>query len=91
MVSPEPNYLSFDYRKKESNQGLKLNLLNANIRSLNAHLEELQAFLLVNDLEPSLIALTETWINNDSNEALFWMEGYHKLVTCNRSWGNVEA
>ena len=70
-----------------ANQGSKINILNANIRSIDAHFEELQAFLLNDDLKPSLIALTETWLDNDSNENVFEIEGYCKPVTCNRSWG----
>ena len=46
------------------------------------------AFLINNNLEPCLIALTETWLGRDSNDAVFNIEGYHKLVTCNRSWGD---
>ena len=79
--------VSNDY-KKVANQGKKIDVLNANIRSLDAHFEDLQAFLINNNLEPCLIALTETWLDQDSNDAVFNIEGYHKLVTCNRSWGD---
>ena len=70
-----------------ANQGKKVEVLNANIRSLDAHFEDLQAFLINNNLHPALIALTETWLSKDSNDAAFNIEGYHELVTCNRSWG----
>ena len=70
-----------------ANQGSKIIIFNANIRSIDAHSEELQAFLLNNDLKPSLIAFTETWSDNDSNENVFEIEEYYKPVTCNRSWG----
>ena len=63
-----------------ANQGSKINIFNTNIRSIDAHFEELQAFLLNNDLKPSLIALTETWLDNDSNENVFEIEGYCKPV-----------
>ena len=81
--------VSNDY-KKVANQGKKIDVLNANIRSLDAHFEDLQAFLFNNNLEHCLIALTETWLGQDSNDAVFNIEGYHKLVTSNRSWG-IEA
>ena len=79
--------VSNDY-KKVANQGKKIDVLNANIRSLDAHFEDLQALLINNNLEPCLIALTETWLGQDSIDAVFNIEGYHKLVTCNRSWGD---
>ena len=81
--------VSNDY-KKVANQGKKIDVLNANIRSLDAHFDvgELQAFLINNNLEPCLMALTETWLGQESNDAVFKIEGYHKLVTCNRSWGD---
>ena len=72
---------------KVANKGKKINVLNANIRCLDAHFEDLQAFLTTSNLKPSLITVTETWLTKDSNEAVFNMEGYHKLITCNRSWG----
>ena len=79
--------VSNDY-KKVANKIKKIDVLNANIRSLDGHFEDLQAFLINNNLEPCRIALTETWLGQDSNDAVFNIEGYHKLVTCNRSWGD---
>ena len=38
-------------------------------------------------MKPFIIALTETWLKDESNLSQFSLKGYHKLTTCNRSNG----
>ena len=63
-------------------------MLHFNIQSLQAKYDSLVSFLinLSNGSEtglPSIIALTETWLN-PSNESLFSIDGYHPLRATSR-------
>ena len=46
--------------------GKKLDILYLNIRSIKKHLNDLNDFLVINNLSPTIISLTETWLSNDS-------------------------
>ena len=71
----------------KKNQGLKISVLNVNIRSLNAHFDELTSYLRDMNIQPTVIALTETWLEDYHDIEQFTLPGYHKLLTCNRSDG----
>ena len=71
----------------KKNQGLKISVLNVNIRSLNAHFDELTSYLRDMNVQPTVIALTETWLKDYDDIEQFTLPGYHKLLTCNRSDG----
>ena len=64
-----------------------LSVLNNNIRCLSAHFDEFEAYLSAESIKPSIIALTETWLRDESNLSQFSLKGYHKLIACNRSNG----
>ena len=71
----------------KKNQELKISVLNVNIRSLNAHFDELTSYLRDMNVQPTVIALTETWLKDYDDIEQFTLPGYHKLLTCNRSDG----
>ena len=71
----------------EGSQFSKLNVLNANVRCLNSHFVELEAFLANENIKPSIIGATETWLNDSSDLKKFDLKGYHELIACNRSFG----
>ena len=48
-----------NYKVKEC-QSTKVTALHANIRSIKAHFEEIESFLGSSDLQPNIIAFTET-------------------------------
>ena len=64
-----------------------LTCLNVNIRSLSKHFDELQALLITKTMKPTVIGLTETWLETNDMAKMFRLKGYHKLITCNRDWG----
>ena len=70
----------------EGSQFSKLNILNANVRCLNSHFVELEAFLANENIKPSIIGATETWLNDSSDLKKFDLKGYHELIACNRSF-----
>ena len=57
-----------------------------NIKSLGANYDELIATFQANQIMPPLLALTETWLKDYSNNhnQLFCNESLQKIVTCNR-------
>ena len=57
------------------------------MRSISAHSEDLEALLQCNDLRPSIIGLTETWLEGDAQASMYNIDAYSKLIPCNRSWG----
>ena len=71
----------------EGCQRTNISCLNVNIRSLSAHFVELEAFLLCNQLKPTIIGFTETWLEEERQAKLYKLPGYHNLIPCNRSWG----
>ena len=54
-----------------------------NIRSVSAKLGHLE--ILVSELKPSVIALTETWFKSENGDELFSLEGYHQPFTSTRT------
>ena len=60
-----------------------LTLFYNNIRSVSANLGDLE--ILIADLKPSVIALTETWFKDENDVELYNLEGYHKPFTSTRN------
>ena len=81
---PDDLYICNSLKK---NYGLEISVLNVNSRSLNAHSDELNSYLRDKYVQPTVIALTETWLEDYHDVYQFTLSGYHKLVTCNRSDG----
>ena len=61
-----------NYKVKEC-QSTKLTALHANIRSIEAYFEEFESFLGSSNLEPNIIAFTETWLKNDSQTIMYYL------------------
>ena len=61
-----------------------------NIRSLGANYDEFIATFEANQIMPPLLALTETWLKDYSNNQLFCNESLQNIVTCNRPKKGVE-
>ena len=63
----------------------KLVVLNLNIRSLSKNFDLL--LCLIDSLvdKPSVIALTETWLNDDSPVNGYQISGYHPLISKHRN------
>ena len=59
-------------------------LLHFNIRSLKCHYDELLLFLSSLKVEPTVIALTETWLNDLDHIDSLSFPGFSKLITKNR-------
>ena len=83
-----------DFKKSNSlkrNQGLKISVLNVNNQSLNAHFDELTSYLRIRkmNVQPTVIALTETWPTDYHDIEQSTLPGYHKLLTCNSSDGTT--
>ena len=61
----------------------KFTIFYNNIRSVSANLGHLE--ILVSELKPSVIALTETWFKSENDDELFSLEGYHQPFTSTRT------
>ena len=55
-----------------------------NIRSLGSNYDELIATFETNQIMPPLLALTETWLKDYSNNQLLCNKNLQNIVTCNR-------
>ena len=74
------------YDEKQSKTqlcGREVHIFLNNIRSVSANLGHLE--LLVSELKPSVIALTETWFKSENDDELFSLEGYHQSFTNTRT------
>ena len=61
----------------------KFTIFYNNIRSVSANLGHLE--ILVSELKPSVIAITETWFKSENDDELFSLEGYHQPFTSTRT------
>ena len=61
----------------------KFTIFYNNIRSVSANLGHLE--ILVSELKPSVITLTETWFKSENDDELFSLEGYHQPFTSTRT------
>ena len=57
-----------------------LTCLNVNIRSLSKHFDELQAQLLPKRMKPTVIGLTETWLETNDMAKIFRLKGYNNRL-----------
>ena len=56
-------------------------LLNVNIRSLNCNFDEFQLLVDSFQCKPTVICLTETWLNTSSDMNVFALEGYFPILS----------
>ena len=82
------NNFDFSYNANAVDSQEPLTILNTNIRSLDTHFDEFEAYLKTKTIKANILAFTETWLTESSNLNKHNLEGYHKLVTCNWSDGN---
>ena len=82
------NNFNFSYNANAVESQEPLTILNTNIRSLDTHFDEFEAYIKTKTVKANIIAFTETWLTESSNLNKYTLEGYHKLVTCKRSDGN---
>ena len=82
------NNFDFSYNANAVESQEPLTILNTNIRSLDTHFDEFEAYLKTKAVKANIIAFTGTWLTESSTLNKYTLEGYHKLVTCNRSDGN---
>ena len=82
------NNPDFSYNADAVESQEPLTILNTNIRSLDTHFDEFEAYLKTKTVKANILAFTETWLTESSNLNKYTLEGYHKLVTCNRSDSN---
>ena len=61
----------------------ELGIFYNNIRSVPANLGHLE--ILVSELKPSVITLSETWFKSENDAELFSLEGYHQPFTSTRT------
>jgi exonuclease III len=64
----------------------QLTLLNFNIRSVQSNFSALKQQIL-NQLQPDIITLTETWADNNTNFADYSLDGYNTPIAQNRPSG----
>ena len=50
----------------------------------NIHFDQHEALLESMGLKPTIIALTETWLQEDKQADLFILPSYQRFVSCNR-------
>ena len=60
-----------------------LTFLYSNLRSVSTNLGDLEN--LIADSKPSVIALTETWFENENDVELYSIDGYHRQFTITRN------
>ena len=68
----------------------KLNIMHINSRSLPKNIDNITAFLNSLAAAPDILAVTETWLNNN-NKHLFHISGYNSyhLVRNTRTHGGI--
>ena len=64
-----------------------IDLMHINARSLNANFPKILNLLSINKCKPSVLAITETWLN-ESNYDLFQIDGF-KFINLNRQGSKV--
>ena len=55
-------------------------MLSLNIQSLKSHHDQLNCFVKNFQKQPSLIALSETWLNKNDNLGMYTLKGYEIVV-----------
>ena len=56
-----------------------ISILTVNVRSLRKNLNNLEALVFSLESPPSVICLTETWLNEDDDNFCYLLKGYNCL------------
>ncbi|KAJ8031441.1 hypothetical protein HOLleu_24631 [Holothuria leucospilota] len=84
-------YYSDDQFKQKFDSEKGLSIIHFNCRSLYANFSSLETYLNELNLKFDIIAISETWLNLDSNTALYELDGYDMFHVdrSNRRGGGV--
>ena len=69
---------------KEYSEKIKIYLMGINIKSLKAHHEQLIAELESYKNQPTVIAITETWLSKNANLKVLGIPGYQPVLSESR-------
>ncbi len=86
LKSPQTNDLAtrnsyHHHKKREKNVKWSFTVFHLNVRSLRKHQVDLEALLSNLESPPSIVCLTETWLNNDDDEQGFRVSGYKSVIS----------
>ncbi len=84
VLPDSPSAHSFSINNDFLQDNLQHSILHMNIRSLSKHFDELTVLLDTMQAKPAIIALSETWINQNDNVMMYNLEGYSPIICKNR-------